>query len=223
MKRIFIYLLIVSIGFNIYFLTRKFERIERNNEVVKLNFYKDISHKEGYNYFLKQMKSNYPETIISEKYFIVYMWDSTMYDFMYKDQMKVLDSMAGCFGKYKLEYVFATEMEESTSNSFLKRNRDEFKNVRMLFGMDDFISGLYSLKDIKIIKPKHVSGASPEKIEENCGIEILKSKQKPFYLIMDSKGKVLYTNERKFMILKDTVFLNRLKVLVPEKSLKILN
>lgn len=213
----------MSLGLNVYFFVRKMERLERNDEVIKLNFYKDITHQEGYEYFLKQIKSNYPEANISEKYFIVYMWDSTMYDFMYKDQMKVLDSMAAGFGKYKLEYVFATEMEELASKSFLSRNYDEFKNVRMLYGMDDFISGLYSIKDIKIRRPKLIGGSSPGKMKENCGIEILKSKQKPFYLIMDSNGKVLYTNQNIFMILKDTTFLNKLNVLVPDKSMKILN
>lgn len=223
MKQIFTYLLFLSIGFNIYFLVRKIERHERDIEIVKLQHYKNISHKEGYDYFLNQIKSKYPETKINEKYFIVYMWDSLRYDFIYRDQMKVLDSMATRFGKYKLEYVFATEMEESASTSFLNRSYDEFKNVKMLFGMDDFISGLYSLKDIKITKPTYIGKRSPEEVTENNGSDIRKFKQKNFYLIMDAKGKVLYTNERKFMILKDTVFLDKLDALLPEKNLNILN
>ncbi len=223
MKQFFTYLLILSIGFNIYFLVRKVKRVERDNEVGKLLFYKNITHKEGYSYFLNQIKSKYPQTTIKNKYFIVYRWDSTLYDFTQRDQMKVLDSMAASYGKYKFEYVFVTEMEEAASKNFLKRSGDEFNNTKMLYGMDDFISGIHNIKNIKLNKPNNVSLQSPSKTNENKGSDKHHFKQKTLYLIMDSTGTVLHTNGRKFMILKDSIFLNKLSSLNPNNSFKILN
>jgi hypothetical protein len=149
------------------------------------------------------------------------MWDSTMYDFLNKDEMKVLDSMASSFEKHKLEYIFVTEMEEEASESFLKRNYDQYKNVKMLYRMDDFISGLYSIKDIKIYKPKY-DGHGIGELNKN-ELDVLKFKQKPFYLIMDTTGKVIYTNQNKCMILKDTAFLNRINKLTTNGDFKILD
>jgi hypothetical protein len=178
-----------------------------------LHCYKKISHKEGYDYFLSQLKSKYPGTNINQKYFIVYRWDSLMYDFIYKDQMKVLDSMATRYGEDKLEYIFVTEMEEKASKSFLKNNYAEYKNVKMLYGMDDFISGIYNIKGITIQKSIHVGERMPSGAYNNF-------KQTSFYLIMDSKGMVLHTNGNKFMVLKDSVFLEKLSVLMCDKNLK---
>lgn len=223
MKQFFTYLLVLSIGFNIYFFVRKIERTKRGKEIIKLHYYKDISHKEGYDYFLEQLKSKYPETTIDQKYFVIYRWDSTRYDFIYREQMKVLDSMAANYGKYRLEYIFVTEMEERASIGFLKRSFDEYKNVKMLYGMDDFISGLYSLKDIKIVKPKRVGRQSPCEKNGDVGADIHKFKQSSFYLIMDPKGTVLHMNGNRSWILKDSVFLSKLSALIPEKNVKILN
>jgi hypothetical protein len=220
MKQFFTYLIVLSIGFNIYFLVRKIQRIKRDKEAMKLHHYKNISHKEGYTYFLNEIKTKYPETTISNKYFIVYRWDSTIYDFIHRDQMKALDSMAISYGKYKFEYVFVTEMEEESSKKFLKRNADEYKNVKMLFGMDDFISGLYSLKNIKLNKPSFVGKKSSNEKDEVFNHNF---KQSSLYLIMDSAGTVLHTNGNKFMILKDSIFLNKLSSLNPNNSIKIIN
>jgi hypothetical protein len=189
---------------------------------MKLHHYKNISHKEGYEYFLDQMKSKYPETNIDQKYFVVFRWDSLQYDFMYSDQMKVLDSMAAFFGKYKIEYVFATEMEEVASKNYLEFYNDEYRNVKMLYGMDDFISGIYSLKDLKFNKPIVIDTRSKNKKQDNSD-DIHKYKQGPLYLILDSKGKVLHFNGKHIGILKDTAFLRKLNALIPAKDLKILN
>ena len=223
MKKILICFLIISIGCNVFFLQRKIKHIDREDEERKLHFYKKISHKEGYDYFLNQMKKNYPETNLSDKYFIVYMWDSTLYDNIHRNEMKTLDAMAANFGKYRLEYICATEMEEGASKSFLKRSDDIYSHLKMLYGMDDYISGLYSIKDIKLNKPKTINLNLSANKKEGQDEVVLNFKQKIFYLIMDSEGKVLHTNKNKFMISKDTAFLNKLNGLLPEKDLKILN
>lgn len=223
MKQFFKYFLVLSIGLNIYFFAKKIPRLKRDNEVAKLLYYKNISHKEGYSYFLNQIKIKYPETKINNKYFIVYRWDSTTYEFIQRDQMKVLDSIATNYGKYKFIYVFVTEMEEIASKNFLKRNADEYKNVKMLFGMDDFISGLHSLKNIKLSKPIYVGRQSSKEMKENSLTNPHNLKQTSLYLIMDSTGTVLHTNGNKFMILKDSIFLNKLNALKPNNQIKIIN
>ena len=222
MKQLLIYLLVLSIGLNIYFLIRKFKRIERADELLKLYAHKSISHKEGYDFFLNQIQRKYPQTKIDHKYFIVYRWDSTMYDFIYRDQMKVMDSMAASYGKYTFEYVFVTEMEKFAAENFLVRNHDEYKNVKKLYGMDDFVSGLYGLKSIKLNEPRRFNGLSKKTNETDVG-DIHKFKQRSLYLIMDSKGSILHTNGNKSMILKDSAFFNKLNSLMPDENPKIIN
>jgi len=223
-KRIVIFILLVSFGFNIYFLIRKIDRIQRLKEIHQLRYYKDINYQDGYNYFTEELEKKYPETMIGDKHYIVFQWDSTAYDIFNKDQMRVLDSMADDYGNYKLEYVFVTEMEEAASKSFLNRNNDDFKHVKMLYGMDDYISGLYSNKDVKIPKHKQFfsKNCSPEDKEKMIKMHT-NMKRKPFYVIMNSKGKVLYNNRKIWSILKDSLFLNKLKTLTPNKSIEILN
>ncbi len=61
MKRFLIFLLFISIGFKIYFLVRKIERIQKNNGLYILHNYKDISYNEGYQYFVNELQTKYSE------------------------------------------------------------------------------------------------------------------------------------------------------------------
>ncbi len=225
MKRFFIVLLFISIGFNVYFLKINRERIKRGKEQQKLQFFKDISYQEGFDYFKKEMNEKYPLVPFEEKIYVVYRWDSTLYEFEFAEQMKVLDSLAGCLGKRTFCYVFATEMEQAASESFLRRNEAKFENVKMLYSMDDYLSGLYSNKDVKLKKPKHFfsSGNSAEKMKENCGIDVTKYKKRTFFVIMDSKSKILFNNKNIFMILKDTIFMNKLNSLANDNKIKTID
>lgn len=211
--------LVISVGVNLFYLQRKLKRSEKWREEMKLVVYKKISFERGYDYFLNEIKKAYPETNIANKYIIVYRWDSLHYNSVYKGQLRALDSMAANFGKFKLEYVLVTEMQEDASRSFLKRNQGDFNNLKMLFGMDDFISGLHNINGIKLIKPV-INNISHRKIIDSS---LFLHKQVIFYSIMDSKKNVFYTNEDKMWIVKDTAFLNRLKTLIPDQNLKILN
>ena len=61
MKYIITSLLFVSLGFNIFFIVRKLNIIKESKEEMKIHFVKDISHKEGYEFFKKESKKNHPE------------------------------------------------------------------------------------------------------------------------------------------------------------------
>lgn len=223
MKRALLLILFISVGFNIYFLIRKLERIQIDKEHHKLHFFKDISYEEGYTYFLDELTKKYPEVEITEKKYVVYMWDSISYDILNKSEMTALDSMAA-IGNYKLEYVFATEMEEKASENFLKRNKAEYKNVRMLYNMDDYISGLYHNADVKLVKQKeYFSKNTSEEDKEKIRKGFSNWKKKPFYVIMDSNGKILFNKEKNTLVLKDSLFLKKLKLVSPYKSQEILN
>jgi hypothetical protein len=213
MKRFLIIVLAISVGVNIIFIKRKMNVINRWHEQKKLMVYRKISYEQGYEYFSEEFKKSYPEANLNNKYVIVYRWDSIAYDIIYREQMMALDSMAANFGKYKLEYIFVTEMEEGASTSFLKRNYDEYKNVKMLYGMDDFISGLHNIKGIKLVKPIVLS--------KQADSSLYFAKDLNFYAIIDPEGKVLFRNKIG-RIVKDTAFLNKLKGLLPNKNLKIL-
>ncbi len=223
MKRLLICFLIISVGFNIYFLIRKAGRIQKEKEQHKLHYFKDITYEEGYKHFSDQLVKKYPEAIINNNHYIIYMWDSIMFDFFNKDEMKALDSMAS-IGNYKQEYVFATEMEEKASENFLKRNKAEFKNVKMLYDMDDYISGLYHNPDVKFTKPKQFFAKNTsEENKEKLRKEFSTWKKKPFYIIMDSKGKISFNKGKSISILKDSLFLKKLTTLSTAKTREILN
>lgn len=196
------------------FIKRKIDIINRWHEEKKLMVYKKIPYEQGYDHFLKQFKRSYPEANLNNKYVIVYRWDSLAYDIIYREQMMALDSMAASFGKYKLEYIFVTEMEENASKSFLKRSYDDYKHVKMLYGMDDFISGLHNIEGLKLVKPVV--------LKKEADSSFYFTKQLNFYSIIDPEGKVLFTNKIG-RIVKDSAFLNKLKGLLPDNNLKILD
>lgn len=218
MIRLLSFILIISVGFNIYFYQRRLENFANWEEKKKLHYYKKISYEQGYAFFRKEVKKNYPEINLQHKYFVVYRWDSIYYDAIYREQMKALDSMANHFGKYSLEYFFVTEMKEGDSRNYLKRNSDEYKNVKMLFEMDDFTSGLHNIKGLTMIKPILTYRRKQKSIDSS----IYLTKQLNFYTIIDEKGTVLFTNKIG-RIVKDTAFLKKLKDLIPYNNLKILN
>lgn len=208
MKKLLVYLLITSIGINLYYLKKKFQHLHQSDEVKKLLLYKKIPYEKGTDTFFEGLKKTYPESQFSHKNIVVYRWDSLHYDFIYRDQLRALDSMATHFQNHQLEFVLVTEMEEEASKQFLTRNGENYRNLKMLFGMDDFISGLHNIKGLKlkktIVKTKH-------RLNETDS-SIFCMKQPSFYAIIDSGKKVLYTNEGKWtMLVKDTAFLNKLK------------
>lgn len=215
MTRFLPIMLVVSLAVNLILFVRKGQRDQINLETLKLHYYKDISYEKGLAFFKSRYAAKFPLETTEQKHFVVYRWDSVQYEFISRDQMLVLDSMAACFGKPKLEYVFVTEMEEKAALGFLKRNSDIFVNVKMLFGMDDYISGLHNNKDLKLIKPK-VMGASPGQLEHNF-------KQTSLYVLMNDNGRVLHNNGNKYIILKDTVLFKKLKDVVSDKPVKVLN
>lgn len=219
MKKLLVCLLVISVGINIFFLKKKFQQLHKWDEEKKLHFYKKISYEEGTDCFLQELKKTYPETQISNKNVLVYRWDSLHYDFIYKSQLKALDSLANHYGNHQMEFVLVTEMEETASREFLARNGDIFKNVKMLFVMDDFISGLHNINGLKLMKPIIKNPNLVSKTDSSLYF----LKQVSFYAIIDSQRKVLYTNENRGSVLKDTIFLNKIKHLTTENYHNILN
>lgn len=222
-KNPFTYLLLLSLSCNVFFLIRKTDRTKRDEEVAKLHFYKAISFHEGYNYFSSQLQNKYPETNIGQKYTVVYRWDSLLYEDIHRDQMKALDSMAATYGRYRLEYIFVTEMDEQASLDFLKRNSDDYQHAKMLFGMDDFISGLYHTYDTAFVKPIVINHSLDKNDNRKDHSAAHKLKSMSLYTIMDPKGKLLHLNGKRFRILKDSAFLKKLHALIPHQNHEILN
>ncbi len=210
-------------GINIYLLIRKLERTKRYKAIESLHCYKDSSYEEGYACFQDRLKSRYPDSDLHGKHLVVYRWDSLTYDIFHQEQMRVLDSMAANDGRPQIEYIFVTEMEEEPSLAFLKRNGDDFRSIKMLYGMDDFISGVHHLKGVGIVRTAIIDHR-PEKepTGNDQGPAHNNLKQSTLYLMMEADGKVSYTNGNKYRILKDSTFLRKLSALTSDKQM-ILN
>jgi hypothetical protein len=188
-------------------------------ENKKLHFIKDISHKEGYKYFIGKMKSDFPEIDLSLKNYLVFFWDSLKYSHRGLT-MKILDSIASNLHVYNCEYVFATEMNETAAKEFLKRKGAEFKKFRVIGGMDDFISGVYNENPIQW----EISGPKLDSAKLiSSRLYTSKIKVKGYYFLMNSKGDILYHTSSYWLPNKDTALLRVLSSFTHPKSLKNLD
>ncbi len=220
MKYFITSLLLISLGFNVFFIVRKLNLIKEDRENMKVHFVKDISHKDGYQFFKNEIKKNHPEIEVDKKLNLICFWDSSGFDHKTRT-LKSLDSLAGTFGKYSFNYIFATELEENAANQYLSREEVKFDNFKIIGGVDDFISGVYNEKPVKwkFFGPKPDSS---KKRTDNCP-DPRKMKIKPYYLLMDEKGKILYYNYKFFLPEKDTAFMNLIIKLIPKNNIKLIN
>lgn len=220
LKRVFTYLLILSVALNVYFLISKMIIKNQEAEKRKLHFWKDISHKEGYKFYVNKMETEFPEVDLSRKQSFVYIWDSTLYDIKHVNAMRGLDSLASNLGRYTFNYVFATEMDEAAAKQYLLRKGAKFINFKVLGGMDDFISGVYTQNPVKWrrIGPK----TNSNEWNSNCP-DIRKMKVKGYYLLMDGKGDIVYYNYKKDLPVNDTALMRRMNAAVPVKDIEKLN
>jgi hypothetical protein len=110
-------------------------------------------------------------------------------------------------------------MDQESAKAFLKRKGMVFKNFKILGGMDDFISGVFNEKPIKW---KTFSlGGKKDSIKANPDCPDPKTmKVKPYYLLMDNKGEILYNNYKYWNPRGDTALLRRLKIYSETKTLK---
>ncbi len=205
MKRILIYLLIVSFGFNIYFIVRKIKYIKKENEKNEFFFIKKISHKEGFLVFKERMKDLNPEFGLNKRTSLIYFWDSTNYDFVSKRAMKSLDSLASVMGKYKFNYFFVTDMGEIESKQFLERSGVSFANFKTIGNMNDFMSGVYNENPVKLKKIFLVKGN-----KNNKSNDIAELKVKPYYLLMNKNGEIIYHNYKYYNPIFDSLLIKHL-------------
>jgi hypothetical protein len=215
MRRFFIILFIISVLANIVFKIRKNGRTHYWEEVGKLHHYKKISYQKGHAYFEDQMAKRHPEVNLKGKNSIICFWDSTNFDFIGEECITNLDSLAGALGKYSYNYVFATEMKEKLAIGYLERSGIEHKNLKIVGDMDDFISGTFNDYPSKA-KVTFSGGNTKSKAFMNY---IMRHKTKPYYLIMDTAGKILYYNNKCFLPSKDTVFMRLAKSNILTKTL----
>jgi hypothetical protein len=219
MKHIFTYLLILSVGVNVYFLVKKLEYNKQNEAQHNLHFWKKISHKEGYSFYKNKMKTDFKETYSGQKTAFICFWDSLGYDFVAERTMKIMDSLATETGEHAFDYIFATEMDQEAAKSFLKSRGIEFKNFKILGGMDDFISGVFNEKPVKW-KSFSLGGKKDSiKPNPNCP-DMSTMKVKPYYLLMDNKGQILYNSGKYWNPRMDTALIRRLNSNSATKTLK---
>jgi hypothetical protein len=179
-----------------------------------LEWKKDISHENGYQCFKKKMQANFPKTYLGYKTTLICFWDSLHYDFIQRPTMLTLDSMASNLNEHIFDFVFATEMDERDAKDFLLRKGVRFKNFKIIGDMDDFISGVYNEKPIIWKDSAKVRLWDPK---------LLRKKVKPYYLLMDNKGEILYHNYSCWRPTKDTALTRRLASYRATQSLKNLD
>jgi hypothetical protein len=185
-------------------------------EKLKLFTYKKVSYEKGHQYFADKMASRHPEVNLKGKNSIICFWDSTSFDFMGEECMANFDSLAGALGKYSYNYIFATEMGERPAVDYLKRSGMENKNFLVVGDMDDFISSLYCDYPSK----RKMTFLGDTSKNNKCYNFMRHHKSKPYYLIMDTAGKVIYYNDKCFLPSKDTAFMRIAKSSVLMKTLK---
>jgi hypothetical protein len=213
---LFVILALVTLGFTFFLIIRPNNKQDlnckktlspHNNKRRILYEYKEISYKEAYD-FLICKAGKHPNLSLRSKSSIICFWDSTIFDNFRGVILKDLDSITEHFGRYRFNYIYATEMDEGIAKTFLNRKGINTK-FEVMGDMDDFISGVYNecpklermmyLGDLKNYEPLQ-------------GIK--KRKSKPLYMIMDTKGKILYYTNKYYLPSKDTSFLRIAKSLI---------
>ena len=209
-------------GVNIYFLVKKLEYRKHIEDAKVLHFWKKISHKEGFTFYKNKMKTDFKETYSGQKTALICFWDSLGFDFAEQRTMQIFDSLATEKGQHTFDYIFATEMEEDAAKSFLKSRGVEFKNFKILGGMDDFMSGVYNEKPVKW---KTFSlGGKKDTIKPNPDCPDFNTmKVKPYYLLMDNKGEILHFNYKYWNPRGDTALLRKLNSNSTTKTLKMVD
>lgn len=214
----FIILFVLSICLNVYLLVKKQTYTKQQVDKKSLYFWKAISHKDGFKFYNDKMKADFEKTYTGQKMALVVFWDSIAFDFTTELKLKIFDSIAGELGRYSFDYVFATEMDETAAKSFLINRGIEFKNFKVIGGMDDFISGVYNEKPV-IWKSFSLNGKK-DTVKINRQFSYLNNKKvKPFYFLMDNKGEILYHNYQYLNPRGDTTLMKKLILLSTTKTL----
>lgn len=184
---------VTSIIANGLLITQKVIFKKRSTGVNDLILIKPIQHKEGIEFFKKKVDGIEELSEVRNKFFFIYIWDSLSFDFLHFKNMNQMDSLSLASGKNNIDYLFVTEMDELIARSFVEKNDIQFSGCKVLGGMNDFISGIYSEKPIKgrLFRVDTTNSNCPK---------ITDFKHKPYYLIMDYYGNILYSGFKRLVI-----------------------
>jgi len=216
MRRFLIILFFISVLVNIVFKIRRNGRTHHYKEQASLHEYKKITYKEGHKYFENKMTKKHPEINLKSKNSIICFWDSMGFDHLGTQTMRDVDSLAGVFGKYSFNYIFATEMREEQANDFLSRYEQGSDRLTIAGDMDNFISSLYC--DYPGKRKMIFAGDTSKK--NKCFNRMRHYKMKPYYLILDTAGNVIYYKNGCYLPSKDTAFMRIAKSSIKIKTLQ---
>jgi thiol-disulfide isomerase/thioredoxin len=152
MKWILSILLLISIGFNVYFFidNKKYEENKCFGEYMSKAMGSDINKttfKDGFRQLKDSLKKKAPE-LLSKKYYYLSTWAAFCAPCI--KEMPWLDSLAGTTHK-DVAFIFLSGMSESAANSIIARRKYKIQNFIFLNNQDDFISSVCNEKKVKTI------------------------------------------------------------------------
>lgn len=161
-------LLVVSIGFNVYFI---WDAIKiRNNKIqgdaMNKAFGGDVNKttwEKGLESLTARLKEK-DKTLVNKKYYYVNVWTNWCMPCI--KEMPWLDSLAGTLNK-DVGYIFVSDVSNEVANACIKRKNYNLKNFVFLNDMNDFVSAI-------------------------CNEKGTKSKAYPMVLILGNKGNLLH-------------------------------
>jgi hypothetical protein len=206
LRNIYLYLLFLSIGINVYLLIQKINNNHKREKLKELSFTSDNTLQQGYNFLKKKVNEDFPEVNLEAKTTLFYFWDSLAYDDIHRIAMKQLDSLALVIGDKNLNYFFVTEMDERSTITFLSRKNATFAKFRSMGGMDDLMSAAYNARPLVWSDGKK-----------------RKFKMKPAYFLFDGEGTIIYHSYKYWLPTKDTALVARIKTYSSHRAVKILN
>ncbi len=191
--------------------------MKHEKEIMGLHHYKKINYKEAYNDLLEDIEERHPEIDLKTRYSIICFWDSTTFSFIGEENMRDLDSLAGTLGEVSYNFIYATEMNETAAIGFLKRNNAMPKHMTVIGDLDNYMSGVFTEKPPNV---KHVFMGCDTVKNKDWFESMKRMKHKPFYFMIDTTGKIIYSNGKMYLPSKDLVFVKMAREGATPKSLK---
>lgn len=186
MKLLVKILLIISLGFNIFFIWVAI-RIH-NNAIISEAFGGTINNTtwmKGLGSFVTKLKEK-DSSLANKKYFFINVWATWCIPCV--NEIPRLDSLAGTLNK-DVAYVLVSDQTDKVISDCIKRKNYNVKNFVFLNGLNDFVSGI-------------------------CNERKVTTKVYPMVLILDQNGKIYhysigtYENSKEVKQLADII--NRL-------------
>ncbi|MES2762412.1 MAG: redoxin family protein [Bacteroidota bacterium] len=180
MKFVLRVLLPISLIVNAYYLSRYYQQYKVAQENKSIFPSKENAKNDGMTYLRKIFKTEYPE-LISKEYYFINIWNLVCGPCL--KEMPVLDSLVVKIDQKKIGCIFLTENGDKVVRDFLKRKNRNIHNFTFINDANYYILSILKQKESQITTY-------------------------PIQLIIDKNGDIKYFESGAIQNANDTTLIN---------------